>query len=55
MVNSIALRFGMYIIDHGPRKPIDFGECTSVFYWSTKNNSYTLQYIVSNYYEGAIA
>ena len=56
MVHSIVIKFGSYITDHHHiTYSIDFGELkiNSFFYKSTKNNSYILQLMVSNYKNNA--
>ena len=52
MVHSIELKFSMYIIGHRLTYCIDFAELkinSFFFYNSTKNNSYALQPVESNY------
>ena len=50
-MHSIELKFGMYDIAHRPTNCVDFGKLriNSSFYRSTKNNSYALQPMESNY------
>ena len=50
-VHSVEFKFGMYIIDLWPTYCVDFSEfrINSFFYKSTKNDSYALQKIDSNY------
>ena len=50
-MHSIEFKFGMNIIDLPSTSCIKFGEfrINSFFYRRTKNNSYTLQFMESNY------